>query len=51
MNKEFLKKLKNKNHLTLVISKFTENKFIKFAQTDNFSINIVKISKDKNLKY
>ena len=50
INKEFLKKLKNKNHLTLVISKFTENKFIKFAQADNFSINIVKISKEKNFK-
>ena len=50
IDKEFLKKLKNKNHLTLVISKFTENKFIKFARTDNFSINIVKISKDKNFK-
>lgn len=50
MNKEFLIKLKNKNHLTLVISKLNENKFIKFAKMENFSTKIIKKSKDKNFK-
>ena len=50
MNKEFLIKLKNKNDLTLVISKVNEKKFIKFANMENFSTKIIKKSKDKNFK-
>ena len=50
MKKNFLLKLKNKNDLTLVISKINEKKFIKFANMENFSTKIIKKSKDKNFK-
>ena len=50
INEKFVAKLKNINHLTLVISKINENNFIKFTQTEKFSTKMIKKSKDKNFK-
>ncbi len=50
INEEFLTKLKNINHLNLLISKSNENKFIKLVQSEKFSTKMIMKSKDKNFK-